>query len=210
MIIYIVRHGQSVSNKDLVHQSSLTPLSNAGVEQARLVAEKLCDYPITLILASMYTRARHTAEIIRDRIHKPLKVTSLLNERKRPSIIEGKAHNDLEAIKIREEIIKNIHDPNWHYSDEETFLDLLQRAQTFLESLFSYQQEHILIVSHDHFIKVMVGVMLFSDMFSSSSYLAVNRFFVLENTGICIFEYNKKWRMRSWNDHGHLHRARIY
>ena len=64
-VIYLVRHGQTVHNRDYIVSGQVNPpLTRPGVEQARAVAEKLSDIHFDHIYASDLERAIRTAEII--------------------------------------------------------------------------------------------------------------------------------------------------
>jgi 2,3-bisphosphoglycerate-dependent phosphoglycerate mutase len=50
MKLYCVRHGESVGNRDRVHQGPDTPLSDIGEDQARFVAHRLKPLRLTTFL----------------------------------------------------------------------------------------------------------------------------------------------------------------
>ncbi|KAJ7161500.1 phosphoglycerate mutase-like protein [Mycena crocata] len=63
--IYIVRHGETRENRESVVQGQLdTVLNEAGVEQARLVADALRSVDFDMAYSSDLTRALKTAQII--------------------------------------------------------------------------------------------------------------------------------------------------
>ena len=63
--LYLVRHGVTVWNREARWQGHTdVPLSAEGVEQAKMVAERLSRLPVTAVWSSDLARARHTAEII--------------------------------------------------------------------------------------------------------------------------------------------------
>jgi len=65
--LYMVRHGETESNKTHIIQGHLnTPLSQTGLEQARLVAKHLAGTQFTLAISSDLARALKTGEIIRE------------------------------------------------------------------------------------------------------------------------------------------------
>ncbi len=66
---YFVRHGESTGNlKNIIQGHRDYPLSDRGKEQAKRVAQWFKDRGISLIFTSPLTRARETAEIIREKI----------------------------------------------------------------------------------------------------------------------------------------------
>lgn len=69
MKIFLVRHGESVANKERKHQGREkgwqdTPLSNSGKTQSKKVAERLKNEKFNLIYSSPLKRAKQTAETI--------------------------------------------------------------------------------------------------------------------------------------------------
>jgi probable phosphoglycerate mutase len=75
MDLYLVRHGQSVGNRDRMVQSAETPLSPLGLEQAAITGRWLVGYfaekgvPPTALYSSDLRRAWQTAEIIGHDLH---------------------------------------------------------------------------------------------------------------------------------------------
>jgi len=65
MTVILVRHGESEGNIRRVMQGQLDlPLTDAGREQARLVAARIASMPVAAIYASPLSRAFETAEVI--------------------------------------------------------------------------------------------------------------------------------------------------
>lgn len=63
--LYLVRHGESVANRDGVYAGDTdVPLTPLGEEQAQSLARRLAPYPLDLIVTSDLERARKTAEAI--------------------------------------------------------------------------------------------------------------------------------------------------
>jgi uncharacterized phosphatase len=72
MKVYFVRHGESVGNREEFHQTVDTPLSAAGVDQAKKIAGRLKKFNVDLIITSPVARARETAGIISKTINIPI------------------------------------------------------------------------------------------------------------------------------------------
>jgi broad specificity phosphatase PhoE len=94
MAIVLVRHGETASNAQRVLQHPDTPLSERGLAQARRVAERLARTRIAEIIASDYSRALTTAELIRDACGVPLAIDPELRERNFGDL-RGRAYADL-------------------------------------------------------------------------------------------------------------------
>jgi probable phosphoglycerate mutase len=81
MRIFLIRHGETISNANRTVQYGDTPLSDRGLQQARQLGERMRDEPITHILASDYARAYVTAQSVQDTTGAPLEVQTSLRER---------------------------------------------------------------------------------------------------------------------------------
>jgi probable phosphoglycerate mutase len=81
--IIVVRHGETALNKSRIFQPESTPLNERGVEQARLVAERLKSYRIVKVLTSDFSRTLETTLHIVAALPYPVRVesTPLLRER---------------------------------------------------------------------------------------------------------------------------------
>jgi probable phosphoglycerate mutase len=81
--IIVVRHGETALNKARVFQPESTPLNERGVQQARLVAERLKSYRIVKVLTSDFSRTLETTLHIVAALPYPVpvEVTPLLRER---------------------------------------------------------------------------------------------------------------------------------
>jgi 2,3-bisphosphoglycerate-dependent phosphoglycerate mutase len=79
--LLLIRHGESTWNREGRVQGWLDPpLSERGVQQAVLLAERLREQPIDALYASPLQRARATAQAIADLKALPLRVDDRLRE----------------------------------------------------------------------------------------------------------------------------------
>lgn len=81
MAIYLIRHGETASNRARVVQLPETPLSDRGLAQAGRLAERLADAGIARIVSSDMARARMTAESLEAVTRAPLELAPDLQER---------------------------------------------------------------------------------------------------------------------------------
>ena len=206
MHLYFIRHGESVYNAKDTIQPPDAELSELGMRQARTLAERASRLPIEVILSSPFTRTRQTAEIIKEATKKTIVYTELLQERKSPSEIVGLKRKDPRAASIRKESRVHAHDPAWHYSDEENFSELRDRAARFLEFVSSRKEERILAVTHAGVLRMILMVMMLGNEVAPDIFYRFNDFFKTRNTGItlCMRHPEKGWQALTWNDHAHL------
>lgn len=204
MRIYFVRHGESAYNAARVFQPGTVELSEKGVEQAKIVADRFKNIDVDKIITSDYKRARQTAEIISSTINKEVIATPLARERKNPSEIHGKSVEDEEALRIKRLSEDGFADKDFHYSDEENFHDLKARAIKLIEFINKHNENNVLVVIHGTILRCVTAVMMFSDGLTAEEFRHFN-FFSMENTGITVCEKQAdKWRLIAWNDHAHL------
>lgn len=98
MIVYLIRHAESLRNHEGLDRTSKTPLSEVGDRQAEMVAKRVAKLGIDVIYSSTYTRAKQTAEVISKVIGKPIEFWDHLIE----------ANSDVESfddLNIRTEAI---------------------------------------------------------------------------------------------------------
>ena len=81
MAIYLIRHGESVSNAARIVQLPDVRLSPAGIEQAERLARRLADVGIARILSSDLPRAVMTAEVLQRVTGAPMTLDPGLQER---------------------------------------------------------------------------------------------------------------------------------
>jgi len=209
MRVYFVRHGQSIFNADpfrnKTHQSLTTPLGEAGLAQAKKVAQRFHSIPIDIIYSSNATRALKTAEAINEVIQKEMIITDLLRERQTPTIFHGKERDDPEIMKIKSIIQEHKDDPNWHYADEENFFDFQNRGMKFLNSLENEVSANILAVSHGYMLSLLAMLMIYGEQLTQDIYTPFMKSANSTNTGVSMFEFkDNKWRLLTWNDYAHL------
>lgn len=181
--IYLVRHGECLSNVNLLFGGSEDRLSDNGLKQAVLVAERFRDPGINGMYHSGILRTQKTAEEIE-------KVTGVKSEIK-------------EFLKERRGGFSS--DSKYEYTEYFDQLKLrLVEAKLFLENLSA---KRAVVVSHAAFLKSLATYLILGDSLSQDLLDKFDDALVLENAGIskCMFNDEKqKWRIMSWNDTGHL------
>lgn len=207
MKIYFVRHGQTEHNVQFLHQNENTTLSEEGIRQAEILAKRFSKIPVDVIFASPMQRTKQTAEIINKKLKKEIIYSDLIREWKRPAEFEGKVNRDPEILEIYK--LANIHqdDPNWHYSDEENFIEYKNRIKKFLDFLTTeVKQENVLIVSHAGPIKLITFLMALGDMVRPETFYGFADTFRIYNTSITFCEKKEDgiWSIEAFNDHRHL------
>lgn len=204
MKVYFVRHGESENSAYQLYSSPELNLTEKGGKQAELTAERVAKLPIEIIISSSYKRTLQTTQIINKKLNKKVFLSDLAVEIKRPTEIAGKSISDLGVRKIKKQMDQNFHLPNWHYSDEENFYDFKARVEKFIKFLEKFEQKHILVVTHIHFIRIIVLTLMFGKDLTAEMFLKHADFLEMETSGLTICEKDKTWKLVTWNDHAHL------
>jgi len=109
------------------------------------------------------------------------------------------------------EILVHEQDPDWHHSDEENFFDAEKRARKALDHLRQVPQGMIVVVTHEHFLKLLISAMAVEDPARTVAlFCDLRNFMTGENTGITMAklieteEGKQAFKLHIWNDHAHL------
>ena len=206
--VYFIRHGQSKENVGENRQTMNAPLTAHGRKQAHLVAKRVAHFPVDVIISSTMSRAKETAHIISNEIGKKVELSELFIEKRRPSELIGRTKNDPETFEIEELIVKNFTIPETHYSDEENFEDLKERATKILDYLIQRPEKNILVVTHGFILRTVMARMILGKDLTAEEGLRFIQTFHMENTGITVIGHDEKrknpWWLWVWNDHAHL------
>lgn len=205
--IYFVRHGSTYGVENEIYQSFNTPLSETGRQQAIKSAQYFKDIQPDAIIASTMTRASETAEIIKNiaKLNATIQYTDLYHEVHRPSEVREKSKFDPEVVEIIRKTRENFTNKDWKYSDEENFFDLKNRALEALQYTTSQDGDVLLVTTHATFLKIVLAVIVFGNDLTPDTLSRFKDIFWVENTSISKVTFkDSRWRVISWNDHGHL------
>jgi len=215
--IYFVRHGQTEGNTGKLFQGPDTPLTERGLEQARIVAERCTKLPVERLLSSPAERALQTARLISDAIRLPVESSPLFTEVRRPSTLIGRSTEDAEARALQDAWLKSCLGEGPRVDDGENFEDGKRRANEALSFLEQYPADRLLVVTHGLFLRTLYARVVFGESMTPAEFKRVLVTLQSDNTSISVFTYKFRhpgnvmdgdddvhWRMRIWNDHAHL------
>lgn len=203
--VWLVRHGLTVSNISNTIQGLDDPLTEQGIEQAEKVAERLSKIDFDLLLSSDAIRAVGTAEKVAALTNHSLESSPLFRELSDPTELIGQMRTEPDAMVYLAAQKENNEDPDWKYSDEESYSDLLNRAEAAFENILSHEAERIVVVTHGRFLKFMTAYAMFGKTLTPNTWNAVNGSMRTLNTGITLIKWTgEKWNILTWNDHAHL------
>jgi len=153
MTLYLVRHGESISNsKNIFIGRSVDPaLTVKGIQQASSLAKSLKQKEIKAVFSSTMLRASQTAQIVADEIKLPVTYSEDLVE-VGLGVLDGHDVGNQAYLSVYENLVLN-----WQsgYSfvnilEGESLLDIKARLDRFLQiSIFSNHFDGpVLIVGH--------------------------------------------------------------
>lgn len=208
MLVYFIRHGESFSNSNRLHQGPNDELTTQGKAQARRVARRLKGLPFGAIISSSFLRAKQTAQIIAKGRNLSISYTPLIVEQRRPSGLVGKSFDMPETKIIQDQIKKGRPNPHFRHLDEETYAELFSRVHTFVQGLQIQHTKfsHLLVVSHGTTLRMTVYCLMFPE-FNPNFYHPFADLLDTKNTGVTIAKFkpeSSEWKLICWNDHSHL------
>lgn len=156
------------------------------------------------------TRAQQTAAVISKRANIPVELSELFTEWKNPTSFIGLKWDDPETQRLEHEWNQTFFmEGGARILDGENFEDINARGKEALALLAARPEEHILVVTHGVFMRVLIGRIVHGDAFSPAILKGLYRGFRTANTGLTLIHYNPDdpdcaWWMSLWNDHAHL------
>lgn len=148
MDIYLIRHGQTIWNKeDRLQGWKNSPLSPEGRAQTQALAQDLATIPFDAAFSSDLGRARDTARIILEGRGIQVQERRALRELSlgpwEGRVFEEIKRDQAQALKTY------LTSPQDHkLQGGETYQDLLDRLGTFLEELRGLEASSVLVVAH--------------------------------------------------------------
>jgi probable phosphoglycerate mutase len=169
MRLYITRHGTTEWNIEKRLQGwGDSPLTEEGINRAVSLGESLADVDFDIIYTSPQKRAMETAKLIMGNKNTKIITHDGLKEL-RFGIWEGMELDEINE-KYPEEYYLYRNRPELYIPiDGESFKDLFNRVESFLEELKAVDYKNVLIVTHGMTIKTLITIIkgLTLDEFSS-------------------------------------------
>ncbi len=146
--LYLIRHGQSTSNRDgYIQGQSDVSLSETGIRQSELLQRRLKTLQFDHVYSSDLIRASHTAQIALP--EKSASPDPRLREI-HLGILEGRVFADLSAEE--KNMLEAHHGEDWEFRvpEGESYVDLENRSREFLSGL--PEEGKVLAFTHGGFI----------------------------------------------------------
>ena len=142
MILYVVRHGETIRNKiGLIQGQTEWDLTEKGIKDAEELRDTVDDLDIDIVISSPLKRAVDTARIITNNKY-PINIDDRIIERDW-GMCEGAHIEEVDTVKCW----------NFHINTDnnkiERVQDLLARVSEFLEDIkVKYKDKNVLVVAH--------------------------------------------------------------
>lgn len=154
--IYLIRHGQTLANKKLIHQNPDEPLSLLGRKQAEKAGLFLKGEQIDTLVCSAFARARETAEIIGRELDLPLAAFESLVEFRRPNYLYNKSHVSFGSLIYIARLFFHRENPIWNDDGAENMFAVRNRVEDAKNLFMELEGERVLAVSHAIFMDMFL------------------------------------------------------
>jgi 2,3-bisphosphoglycerate-dependent phosphoglycerate mutase len=160
MILYLIRHGESVFNAEgRIQGHSPVPLSELGRRQGQAVADALAGQPIDALYSSLLPRAYQTAEILSARLNLPIRSDDRLKE-VNVGIFQGQVRRELDR-KFPEEMARWVsEDLDYALPQGESRRELIARGREVIQEIARQEHRHVAIVSHGRLLMMTLKSLL--------------------------------------------------
>jgi len=199
--ILLARHGQTEWNAQRRFQGKTdVPLNESGLNEARMLAERLKNWPVDAIYTSPLSRALETAKIVSGlNVNAArLEVRSELEEMSFGSWEKLSVHDVAKSFPGHYEAWKD--DPSKVVPPGgESFEDVVKRVKPVLDGILNREDQEVLIVAHGGVIRAIVVLLL---GLSPSGIWHMR----LDNCALVgLVSKDVKASLLFWNDTHHLH-----
>ena len=148
MILYCVRHGETVFNAaGRIQGQTDSELSPLGRRQCQAVAAAFAREPIEAVYSSPLRRAREGAACVADVLGLPVREDDRLMEI-HAGIFQGLDWQDIEARYPREAAAWRSQDPDYRIPQGESRRDLMQRVAAALADIREAGHRQAVVVAH--------------------------------------------------------------
>lgn len=160
MILYCVRHGESVYNAEgRIQGQTDIPLSELGQRQGLAVADALAALPIQAIYASPLVRALETARPVALRLGLQIETDDRLREI-HAGIFQGLRWDEIEASHPAEARHWLEQTPDFVIPGGESRRALMVRGQAVFESIRERGHEHVAVIAHGGILSAALKALL--------------------------------------------------
>jgi broad specificity phosphatase PhoE len=160
MILYCVRHGESVYNAEgRIQGQSDVPLSDLGRRQSDAVARALEGRPIEALYSSPLRRAMETARVVADALGLEIRTDARLMEI-HAGIFQDKLRAELEQLCPNEYARWRSGDPDFAIPGGESRRELARRGLEALDAIRQAGHDEVALVGHGRLLVVTLAALV--------------------------------------------------
>jgi probable phosphoglycerate mutase len=197
MLLYLIRHGESVYNAETRIQGQLDiSLSPLGLKQGHAVAASFRGMPIDAIFASPLSRARETAQPLADVLQLPLQLEPRLMEIN-AGIFQGHTWPEINQCWPDEGAAWREQNPDFRIPQGESRRELMRRAMAALTDIRERGFNRVVVVAH--------GGVLSAGLKALLDIPAERNPFTLYNGSISSGDWTAQFKLLTLNQMEHLH-----
>lgn len=152
--IFIIRHAESVSNRDGVYQGQSydSDLSELGKRQAKALAKRLKNIGVKRIISSPLKRAYQTALEISREIDREIEIIKEIIETNHGDW-EGKSKGWIEKNYPKEYLTWKNNPAQTVFPGGESFMETVERVKRFIAS-HNFRNDSV-IITHDNIVRII-------------------------------------------------------
>ena len=201
MILYLIRHGESVFNAEgRIQGQTDIPLSSLGRQQAVVLARAMAQLPMEAVYASPLRRAMETAEPLAELLRLPIRTDERLKEI-HAGIFQGLLWSEIDQRYAAEATRWREYDPDFVVPGGESRRMLMQRGRAAIDAILAAGHKQAAVVAH--------GGLLGAAIKSLLDIPAHRHPFSLYNGSISKLAFGQQVRLLTLNQIDHLRAAGI-
>ncbi len=196
--LYLIRHGQSVWNRERkVQGQTNSPLTELGQKQAEAVADLSATRKVDALYASDLTRAHETGNAIGRKVNLQPKLDPRLREMSY-GILEGLTWDEAEKQHPGMYAALRGGPPDKVIPEGESRLQLVARGRDFLASVVHHHEgQDVVAATHGGLIAYVLRSLLNIPLDAPPA-------FRTPNCALTSFVFDKGWRLETWSQVDHL------
>lgn len=196
MILYCVRHGESVYNaEERIQGQTDIALSERGRRQAAALAAALAELPLDAVFASPLARAAETARAIAVRHQLEVRFEDRLKEIN-AGIFQGLLWSEIEQRHPAEAVRWRAQEPDFIIPTGESRRQLMERGAEALRAIRETGLAQVAVVAHGGVLTAAFKALL--------EIPAQRKAFALFNASISVVQWQTEFRLHTLNQTEHL------
>jgi 2,3-bisphosphoglycerate-dependent phosphoglycerate mutase len=154
--VYLIRHAETLKNRQPYHQGPDEPLTERGREQVKDLIGLLRDKEINILISSPYRRAQETAELVGKALNLEYKTEASVREFDQPLSLYGRHHLSISSLRYFIDLYRHRFDLFWDREGAENVARVRERVKVARLMLEEHSGKNIAVISHRIFMTMFV------------------------------------------------------